>query len=155
MQFSIKSPNAILWKTGIGLDQVMELYKSGKVTDEWLICSLGDAPRAVTISVFIRNPSMFNQGDYLNESSQESTEVSSKKESHSVAHMGWSVFFFSLLAYFFLTFIVGRSVTTYMGSGNVLYAFIVILMKGVEALIISGAIVALLGHAYDKVRNSK
>ena len=151
MEFSIKSPNAFLWKTGYRLDQVMDLYHAGKLLDDWLICPLGDASHAVIMSEFVKNTSIFKK-EHVEAS--ESIDALDEKRPMSVALMGWTVFFGALLSYFFLTIIAKESIPVFMGnlgSSNAFRAFIVILVKGIEALIFAGAIVALLGHAYEKI----
>lgn len=149
MQFSIKSPNAFLWKTGYSREKIESSLQGGKITGDWLICPLGESANAVTIREFIDNPSILVRA----------VEVPRERFAHiatapktplSVAAMGWLVFSGALFAHFLVTIILGQYAA---GIARNLEAaiFFTTLLKGIDALMIAGAITALLGHAHTKV----
>jgi hypothetical protein len=51
--FSIKRPGAWLWKTNLRFEQIFKMLKDGLITYDWLICPLGEANKAESISKFI------------------------------------------------------------------------------------------------------
>jgi hypothetical protein len=55
MEFSIKAPNALLWKTGYTETQVVEFYERGKMKEDWLICPLGEAGKAIPMAQFLKD----------------------------------------------------------------------------------------------------
>lgn len=67
MQFSIRKPGAWFWKTGITREDVERRLASGHITEEWLICPLGQAHRAVELSRFIADPDVFAPNAAANE----------------------------------------------------------------------------------------
>ena len=149
MQFSIKPPSAFLWKTGYTEAKIRSFLEGGRITGDWLVCPLGEAARAVTITEFIDNPSILIE---LNDVPCERSSGFAEKPQTplSVAALGWSVFLGSLTAHFFLATIFSnraagltRSIDTTVLAGT--------LLKGIDALVIAGAITALLGHAYKKI----
>jgi hypothetical protein len=148
MEYSIKSPNALLWKTGYNEEGIRSHVRAGKVTGDWLVCPHGDSANAVTVAEFLDNPSILKKPNELLASP---TPVVAREPQApmSVAAMGWWVFAGSLLAYFLLSlaFINPSAALT---RGIVVSLWIATLLKGLEALIMAGAITALLGHAWKK-----
>ena len=59
MKFSIKKPGALFWKCGLTQSSIEERLSYGAITEEWLICPLGEARRGVPLSVFLANPQIF------------------------------------------------------------------------------------------------
>lgn len=148
MQFSVKSSSSLFWKTDFTEARIMSDVQCGRISGDWLVCPLGKATHAVTIAEFIENPSILIESDEI------AGELSSDQENlpqgpMSVAALGWWVFFGALTAHFVLGAILidgaGRLDST-LGA-----LFAASLLKGTDALVIAGAITALLGHAYHKV----
>jgi len=90
MQFSIKPPGAFLWKTGYTEVKIRSCLQSGRITGDWLVCPLGEAARAVTVTEFIDNPSILNE---LNDvpSERSSGFAEEPQTPLSVAALGWWV----------------------------------------------------------------
>ena len=61
MEFSLKQKGAILWKSGFSLDQVKEKFPSQAYYDDWQICPLGEAGKAVSIGEFMADPEMWER----------------------------------------------------------------------------------------------
>lgn len=152
MQFSIKSPSALLWKTGYTEEAIKGDVQAGRVAGDWLVCPLGDAAKAVTIAEFIANPSILKaSNDAPGGRTPGLTDAS--QAPLSAAALGWRVFFGALIAHFFVTLILanrGGEVAINRG-GDVFTATI---LEGTNAMVIAGAIIALLGHAYPKLMSS-
>ncbi len=148
MEYSIKPPNALLWKTGYSEEGIRSHLQYGKVAADWLVCPLGDSANAVTVAEFIDNPSILKKSNEL--LGGISSGVAKVPQSPlSVAAMGWWVFAGALLAYFLLSLaFINPSAALTRGIGVSLW--IATLLKGLEALIMAGAITALLGHAWKK-----
>lgn len=148
MEYSIKSPNALLWKTGYNEEGIRSHHRAGKVTGDWLVCPHGDSPNAVTVAEFLDNPSILKKP---NEPLDSSTPPVAREPQApmSVAAMGWWVFGGALLAYLLLSLaFLDPAAAIRRGIGfSVLIATV---LKGLEALIMAGAITALLGHAWKK-----
>ncbi len=150
MEYSIKSPNALLWKTGYNEEGIRSHHRAGKVTGDWLICPLGDSANAVTVAEFLDDPSILKKS---NEPSDvlPSDVVKEPQAPLSVAAMGWWVFAGSLVAYFLLSItFINPSAALTRGIGVSIW--LATLLKGLEALIMAGAITALLGHAWKKLK---
>jgi hypothetical protein len=149
MEYSIKPPNALLWKTGYNEEGIRSHVRAGKVTGDWLVCPHGDSANAVTVAEFLENPSILK---ISNELLAGPTPVVAREPQAplSVAAMGWWVFAGALVAYFLLsiTFINPAALTKGIGVS----IWLATLLKGLEALIMAGAITALLGHAWKKLK---
>lgn len=61
MKLSLKSKKAWLWSTDHSLEAIREKLADGKIDGDWLVCPLGEAERAVTVSQFIDRPSLFDR----------------------------------------------------------------------------------------------
>jgi len=57
--YSLKKPKAFFWSTNHSFPEIQEKLAKGKVTEEWLVCPLGEAKRAVTLSELIARPALF------------------------------------------------------------------------------------------------
>jgi hypothetical protein len=151
MDFSIKSPKALLWKTGYKAAQLKDLYEADKLIADWLVCPHGDSAAAVTIAEFVEDPSILRKSK---DAQLEPLTLVSKKNLMSVAAMGWWVFFGALFVYVLISLIAKEAIFNSagdLGRPSETYVVIAILLKGLDALIIAGAITALLGHAYTKI----
>lgn len=148
MEYSIKSPNALLWKTGYSEEGIRSHVRAGKVTGDWLVCPHGDSTNAVTVAEFLDNPFILKKS---NEPSDSLPPDAAKEPQAplSVAAMGWWVFGGALLAYFLLS-LAFLNPSAAIGRGIGVSVWIATLLKGLEALIMAGAITALLGHAWRK-----
>lgn len=150
MEYSIKSPNALLWKTGYNEEGIKSHHRAGKVTGDWLVCPHGDSPNAVTVAEFLDNPSILKKSNELLASP---TPVAAREPQAplSVAAMGWWVFAGALVAYLLLSLaFLDPAAAIRRGIG--VSVWIATLLKGLEALIMAGAITALLGHASKKLK---
>jgi hypothetical protein len=148
MEYSIKSPNALLWKTGFNEEGIRSHVRAGKVTGDWLVCPLGDSANAVTVAEFLENPSILKKSNDL-PVSPAPLAAKDPQAPLSVAAMGWWVFGGALLAYFLLSIaFINPSAALTRGIGVSIW--LATLLKGLEALIMAGAITALLGHAWKK-----
>lgn len=54
--YSVKRPNAWLWRTGLTRAAVEREYEVGTIASDWLVCPLGEAERAVSVDRFLENP---------------------------------------------------------------------------------------------------
>ena len=159
MQLSIKAPGAVLWRTGVTEEEIRKQVDEGSVTGEWMICPLGEAGRAVTVEEFLADQSIFapaggvGRARVVQEASM-GLAVPEKSEQRkgkmSMAGLGWWVFFGALLAYLVLTTFLGQQTASFVSSMRVSAGVLVVLatvMQGVQALIVAGAVTAILGHA--------
>lgn len=153
MQYSIKEPSAFLWKTGYTEEKIRSYLQGGRITGDCLICRLGEATQAVTVTEFIDNPSILNQPVHLS-GDQSSNLANQPQPPLSVAALGWLVFFGGLATQYFVTAIMSNRVDGITRSiDNAVFA--ATLLKGIDALVIAGAITALLGHAHRKMRDAE
>lgn len=149
MRFSIKSPNAIFWKTAWTEKEIKTGLEGGRITGDWWVCPLGESAQAVTVSEFIDNPSILKGASDV-QSAHVPYSAANPNARSSVAAMGWRVFFGALLAHLSMTLFVGEYAANFsrsMGATSVANT----LLEGIDALIIAGAITSLLGHAYTKI----
>jgi hypothetical protein len=153
MQFSIKPPGAFLWKTGYTEVKIRSCLQGGRITGDWLVCPLGEAARAVTVTEFIDNPSILNE---LNDvPSERSSDFAEEPQTPlSVAALGWWVFLGALTAHFIVaTILTNRAAGLTRSMDTAVFA--TTLLKGIDALVIAGAITALFGHAYKKTTKAE
>ena len=59
MKLAIKKPKRVFWKTDLSFEDIQKMLQAGKITEDWLVCPLGEAGDAVSISEFLANPSIF------------------------------------------------------------------------------------------------
>lgn len=57
--FSLKKPTHWLWRTNFTREQVLQRLVDMEIDEDWLICPLGAADRAITVSQFASNPDAF------------------------------------------------------------------------------------------------
>jgi len=59
MKLAIKKPKGVIWKTQLSFEDIQKMLQAGKITEKWLVCPLGKAGEAVSISELLANPSVF------------------------------------------------------------------------------------------------
>lgn len=150
MQFSIKPPGAFLWKTGYTEEEVKSFLYDSRITGDWLVCPLGEVAHTVTVMEFIENPSILTELHDV--ASARSADLRDEPlPPMSVAALGWSVFLGALAAHLFIATILSHrpaGLTSHINTS----VFASTLVKGIDALILAGAITALLGLAYKKIK---
>ena len=57
--FSLKKPTHWLWRTNFTREQVLQRLKDTEIDDDWLVCPLGHADRAITVGEFASAPDAF------------------------------------------------------------------------------------------------
>ena len=58
-EFSLKKPTHWLWRTNFSREQVLQRVKDMEIDEDWLICPLGAADRAITVGEFVSDPNAF------------------------------------------------------------------------------------------------
>lgn len=58
-EFSVKKPTHWLWRTKLTREQVLERLDAMQIDEDWLICPLGEATRAITVAEFVSAPDAF------------------------------------------------------------------------------------------------
>lgn len=152
MQFSIKPPNAFLWKIGYTEEEIRSRYQRGKIAGDWRICPHGESAQAVSVSEFIDNPTMLKGSDGI-QSGDTCSVKNTPQASLFMASIGWLVFSGALVVHFLLLMAQHYDPAGITSSEGITI-LIATLLKGIEALIIAGAITALLGHGMNKVKPS-
>ncbi|MGC6465768.1 MAG: hypothetical protein ACON38_13065 [Akkermansiaceae bacterium] len=151
-EYSVKPPSGLLWKTGYTLERITRDREEGKIQDDWLVCPLGEASEAVTVGEFLDNPSVLEKEVVVNEPFvPKPVEI----KPMSMASFGWWVFFGSLFAYLIVTLIAGemaKEMVVSMRRSMFPATVIAMILKGLDALIIAGAITALLGHGLARLK---
>ena len=61
MKLAIKKPKRVFWKTDLSFEDIQKRLQAGKITEDWLVCPLGEAGDAVSISEFLADPSIFKK----------------------------------------------------------------------------------------------
>ncbi|MEO2014910.1 MAG: hypothetical protein ABGZ53_11120 [Fuerstiella sp.] len=54
--YSVKAKAHWFWRTGFTRDQILQKLRDMEISDEWLVCPLGNATQAITIEVFVTDP---------------------------------------------------------------------------------------------------
>ena len=57
IKLSVKHPNSVFWKTDYDADSIKEAMDRGDISDEWLVCPLGEADQAIPVSEFLKDTS--------------------------------------------------------------------------------------------------
>lgn len=52
-EFSIKKPSQWLWRTNVSREQILQRLNDFEIDEEWLVCPLGEADRAITVGEFV------------------------------------------------------------------------------------------------------
>lgn len=58
VNFSIKKPKGLLWRTNLSFEDIQSWVANGKAAGDWLVCPVGEASRAVAVSEFLDDPSI-------------------------------------------------------------------------------------------------
>ena len=83
--YSLKKPKHWLWRTNFTREQVLERLDERKISEDWLICPLGEAAKAVPVADFAADPSLFEAYESPSsrgsaEATRSATEADSKGE---------------------------------------------------------------------------
>ena len=57
--YSLKKPGHWLWRTGFTREQVLARLQDSRITDDWLICPLGEANKATAVAHFVADRDVF------------------------------------------------------------------------------------------------
>ncbi len=98
MKLAIKKPKRVFWKTDLSFEDIQKMLQAGKITEDWLVCPLGEAGDAVSISEFLADPSIFKK---KSNKKKEASKSKSKKKDLNVLLPCWA------LAYFPIVFLLG------------------------------------------------
>ena len=63
IKLSVKHPNSVFWKTDYDADSIKEAMDRGDISDEWLVCPLGEADQAIPVSEFLKDTSVFTPAE--------------------------------------------------------------------------------------------
>ncbi|NIQ11495.1 MAG: hypothetical protein GWO23_18360 [Gammaproteobacteria bacterium] len=63
IKLSVKKPNSVFWKTDYDVDSIKEAMDRGDISDEWLVCPLGEADQAIPVSDFLKDTSVFTPAE--------------------------------------------------------------------------------------------
>ena len=98
MKLAIKKPKRVFWKTDLSFEDIQKMLQVGKITEDWLVCPLGEAGDAVSISEFLADPSIFKK---KSNKKKEASKSKPKKKDLNVLLPCWA------LAYFPIVFLLG------------------------------------------------
>ena len=98
MKLAIKKPKRVFWKTDLSFEDIQKRLQAGKITEDWLVCPLGEAGDAVSISEFLADPSIFKKNS---NKKKEASKSKPKKKDLNVLLPCWA------LAYFPIVFLLG------------------------------------------------
>ena len=98
MKLAIKKPKRVFWKTDLSFEDIQKMLQAGKITEDWLVCPLGEAGDAVSISEFLADPSIFKKNS---NKKKEASKSKPKKKDLNVLLPCWA------LAYFPIVFLLG------------------------------------------------
>lgn len=98
MKLAIKKPKRVFWKTDLSFEDIQKRLQAGKITEDWLVCPLGEAGDAVSISEFLADPSIFKK---KSNKKKEASKSKPKKKDLNVLLPCWA------LAYFPIVFLLG------------------------------------------------
>ena len=60
MQFAIKKKSAIFWKTSYTHEEMKDFFAKLGSADDWEVCPLGEADKAVPVNDYMKNPHMWD-----------------------------------------------------------------------------------------------
>ena len=63
--YSVKQPTHWFWRTNLTREQVFKKLSELRITNDWLICPLGDAGKAINVADFVARPDVFDQSNGL------------------------------------------------------------------------------------------
>ena len=130
-RFSLKKPQSWWWKTDLSLEGVKELLEAGRITADHLICPIGEADKAMPLSTFLEDTTIF---DPKVKTTVSEIPIPIKKHSK-VIRAGWTTFISSAVGLLIVSFILHGATPEKVLSQPDGYSLLILFADWLETLL--------------------